>query len=79
MHTYVRRALQAALVSGGLLAAGAFVAHTLPGTELWLAAVALLLLVVAVRRHARAGRAPDHHHPGRLPFVPHQRGPSDTP
>ncbi|WP_258724583.1 hypothetical protein [Cellulomonas sp. NS3] len=46
------------------------------GSELWLVPVALALVVGGVWLRGRAHRAAAHH-PGRVTFVPHQRGASD--
>lgn len=46
------------------------------GSELWLVPVALLLVVGGVWLRGRAHRAAARH-PGRVGFVPHQRGASD--
>ncbi|WP_211254575.1 hypothetical protein, partial [Cellulomonas cellasea] len=80
--------MTAALVGAGdglrsttALAAGAAAAQPVPvlaatGGELWLVPVALLLVVGGVWLRGRASRAAAHH-PGRVSFVPHQRGASD--
>ena len=88
MHTSVRRALQTALVTGGLVVAGASTAHAedpagpavLAGTGwtpwLALAGVCLVVLGVGLRRTAttrRSTRSP-FTHPALLDRVPTQRG-----
>jgi hypothetical protein len=76
MHTSVRRVLQTALVTGGLVVAGASF------TQPWIAFAGLLLvgLGVMVRRTAtaRRSRKSPFTHPALLDRVPTQRGESPS-
>ena len=88
MHTSVRRALQTALVTGGLVAAGASTAHAedLAGAAVladtgwtpWLAfaGVCLVALGVILRRASTTRRSTKSPftHPALLDHVPTQRG-----
>ncbi|MDQ0375420.1 hypothetical protein [Cellulomonas humilata] len=88
MHTYVRRALRTALVTGGLVVAGAPMAHAEEpagaamladtGWAPWLAfaGVCLVALGVVLRRVATTRRSTKSPftHPALLDRVPTQRG-----
>ena len=90
MHNYVRRALQTALLTGGLVAAGASTAHAEEsatagaavladtGWTPWLAFAGLCLVAlgVALRRAATTRRSTTSPftHPALLDRVPTQRG-----